>query len=60
LFFAFAFAGFAAFVAEGDPVGAEAVCPGDRAEVTHTIKKTNTASRFIPSGWVFQSDGICL
>jgi hypothetical protein len=23
----------------------------------HTIDKTNAANRFIPSGWVLQSDG---
>jgi hypothetical protein len=52
LFFAFAFAGFSAFVGEGEAAGAAAICLGHPAAITHTISKTHTANFFIFSGWV--------
>jgi hypothetical protein len=52
LFFAFAFAGFSAFVDEGEPAGAEAIWPDDRAVITHKTNKTNIVNLFILSAWV--------
>jgi hypothetical protein len=58
LFFALAVAGFSAFIGEGDPAGAAAICPGHRAAITYTANEANTANLFIPSGLVLQSDEI--
>jgi hypothetical protein len=46
LFFAFGFAGFSAFVGEGEAAGAAAISPDPRVAITHTIK-TSTAKFFI-------------
>src|SRR6266540_1440325 len=42
------------FVGAGEPAGAAAICPADRAPIAHAINNTNTANFFIRSCWVLR------